>query len=163
MRIAGSFTTGLAAVGVIILLGAPAAGQGNNWKQSGEGAEVPGAPGVLDTRWVSTRPPGGPHDRIQLHRYSSREASGAVLLYLPGPWTARPSVRSHVWSVQTSGPSIWPLSRLGVARPGMYIFITTRMTIGMASRNGSGPVIRQKLLPLPPTRSTWPGAVLTGL
>jgi len=39
---------------------------------------------VSEARWVSERPPLGPHDTIQLHRYQGEGLSTAALLYLPG-------------------------------------------------------------------------------
>ena len=46
--------------------------------------ELTDIPGVLETRWSARRPPGEAHDRIQVHRYRTREPAQAALLYLPG-------------------------------------------------------------------------------
>jgi alpha/beta superfamily hydrolase len=67
-----------------ILLGTAARAQEVAWEQVTEEGEITGTPGVLETRWVTSRPPGGPYDRIQLHRYRGRGARKAALLYLPG-------------------------------------------------------------------------------
>jgi hypothetical protein len=39
---------------------------------------------IFETRWSAERPPGGKHDRIQVHRYRTRSPSSIALLYLPG-------------------------------------------------------------------------------
>ncbi len=46
--------------------------------------ELPDVPGIFETRWSAQRPPGGAHDRIQLHRYRARSPAPLALLYLPG-------------------------------------------------------------------------------
>jgi len=46
--------------------------------------ELSDVPGIFETRWSAQRPPGGAHDRIQLHRYRARAPSTLALLYLPG-------------------------------------------------------------------------------
>lgn len=60
---------------------------------AGGWTRVAGGPHALDaaveeTVWQATRPPGGPYDRIEVHRYRGRDAAegagGAALLYLPG-------------------------------------------------------------------------------
>jgi pimeloyl-ACP methyl ester carboxylesterase len=53
------------------------------WAQVGEEVLV-GATGVRETRWVRERDPGGPHNRIQVHRYRGERPTRAALLYLPG-------------------------------------------------------------------------------
>jgi len=76
----------VASVATGILLGSAATAQPAGWQQLSEEGEIAGTPGVLETRWVTSRPPGGRYDRIQLHRYRSSAASKAVLLYLPGAY-----------------------------------------------------------------------------
>src|SRR6187549_3739101 len=49
-----------------------------------KGAPVAGAPDVEQTTWTSGRPPGGPFDRIEVHRYRAKGAPVASVLYLPG-------------------------------------------------------------------------------
>jgi pimeloyl-ACP methyl ester carboxylesterase len=67
----------------------PALADGASWKV--DQAERPLAAGssVQETVWSTGRPPGGPFDKIAVHRYRARPASGAAapvatLLYLPG-------------------------------------------------------------------------------
>lgn len=49
-------------------------------------AERPVAAGleVHETVWTTARPPGGPFDRLAVHRYRSTTPTKAALLYLPG-------------------------------------------------------------------------------
>lgn len=61
-----------------------AAAQPAEWTIAGPEAGLAGAADVRETRWTASRPPAGPHDRIGLHRYRTRAAARAVLLYLPG-------------------------------------------------------------------------------
>ena len=49
-----------------------------------KGAPVAGAPDVEQTTWTSGRPPGGPFDRIEVHRYRAKAVPVASVLYLPG-------------------------------------------------------------------------------
>ena len=55
----------------------------SDWERVAE-APLAGVPDVLETRWVATRPPGGPYDRIRVHRYRGEGEASAALLYLPG-------------------------------------------------------------------------------
>lgn len=71
---------------VVLLWSASAHGADAGWQRVGAAAAVPGAPGVRETRFVLERSPGGPSDRIQLHRYRGEEPGRATLLYLPGTW-----------------------------------------------------------------------------
>jgi acetyl esterase/lipase len=41
-------------------------------------------PAVRETRWRTSRAPGGPYDRIEMHRYRGQGPARGVLLYLPG-------------------------------------------------------------------------------
>lgn len=54
------------------------------WSVSSPEAPVGGAEDVLETRWVTGRPPQSDHDKIQLHRYRDSGDPTAALLYLPG-------------------------------------------------------------------------------
>jgi alpha-beta hydrolase superfamily lysophospholipase len=54
------------------------------WSPAAREAPLAGAPDVLETLWTSPRPPGGPFDRIGLHRYRKPGPQAAALLYLPG-------------------------------------------------------------------------------
>lgn len=63
-----------------------AAAQGGIGQWSEVAAERPlhGAAGVRETVWSAPRPPGGPYDTIEVHRYRGADESSATLLYLPG-------------------------------------------------------------------------------
>lgn len=50
----------------------------------GPGPSIAGAPDVEQSTWSSPRSPGGPFDRIEVHRYRTKAAPLATLLYLPG-------------------------------------------------------------------------------
>jgi pimeloyl-ACP methyl ester carboxylesterase len=54
------------------------------WTANRPEALLPGGSGVRETRWTQDRPPRGPFDRIQVHRYRGPAPSVATLLYLPG-------------------------------------------------------------------------------
>lgn len=49
-----------------------------------KGASIAGAPDIEHSRWSADRPPAGPFDRIEVHRYRTKAASFATMLYLPG-------------------------------------------------------------------------------
>ena len=49
-----------------------------------KGAPIAGAPDIEHSTWNSRRPPEGPFDRIEVHRYRTKSAPAATLLYLPG-------------------------------------------------------------------------------
>ena len=51
---------------------------------AGKGAPITGAPDIEHTAWSTSRPPAGPFDRIEVHRYRTKAAPVATLLYLPG-------------------------------------------------------------------------------
>lgn len=63
------------------LAGAPAAA--SEWTPA-RNAPLPGAADIDHTIWSASRPPGGPFDRIEVHRYRTKAAPIATLLYLPG-------------------------------------------------------------------------------
>ena len=58
--------------------------EAEEWSVSVEQGVIAGVPGVEETVWVSVRPPGGGHDKIQVHRYRGGGEATAALLYLPG-------------------------------------------------------------------------------
>ncbi len=45
---------------------------------------LPGAQDIEHSSWSAPRAPGGPFDRIEVHRYRTKEAPLATMLYLPG-------------------------------------------------------------------------------
>jgi len=53
------------------------------WTAS-KGAAIAGAPDIEHSVWSTSRPPAGPLDRIEVHRYRTKAAPLATLLYLPG-------------------------------------------------------------------------------
>ena len=56
---------------------------GPEWT-AGPGPSIAGAPDVEHSTWSSPRSPGGSFDRIEVHRYRTKAAPLATLLYLPG-------------------------------------------------------------------------------
>ena len=63
------------------------AANATDWRVAAGPQPINGAIDVLETVWTAERPPAGPHDRIQLHRYRGSSPAGAsqtALLYLPG-------------------------------------------------------------------------------
>ncbi len=56
---------------------------GPEWT-AGPGPSIAGAPDLEHSTWNSPRSPGGPFDRIEVHRYRTKAAPLATLLYLPG-------------------------------------------------------------------------------
>lgn len=51
---------------------------------AGKGAPIAGASDIEHSTWSTPRSPGGPFDRIEVHRYRTKSAPTATLLYLPG-------------------------------------------------------------------------------
>ena len=47
-------------------------------------ASLGGAPDIEHSVWSASRPPGGPFDRIEVHRYRTKATPIAAMLYLPG-------------------------------------------------------------------------------
>ena len=43
-----------------------------------------GTADIRETRWETSRPPGGAYDHIRVHRYRTAGPAKAALLYLPG-------------------------------------------------------------------------------
>ena len=68
-----------------MLAGAPARAQETAWRVAHAEADIPGT-AVRETAWRASRPPSGPHDSIELHRYRGRGPRTATLLYLPGTY-----------------------------------------------------------------------------
>jgi pimeloyl-ACP methyl ester carboxylesterase len=64
-----------------LLLSAPATA--SEWTPA-KRARLAGAADIDHTSWSLARRPGGPFDRIEVHRYRTKAASVATLLYLPG-------------------------------------------------------------------------------
>ncbi len=64
--------------------GGSAQGPPPGWAPQSEREHLDGA--VLETVWETRRPPGGPHDRIRLHRYAAPGGPEplSALFYLPG-------------------------------------------------------------------------------
>jgi pimeloyl-ACP methyl ester carboxylesterase len=90
--LSGSLSVSAFLLGSVLATGAanaqpaPAAApaDGASWKV--DQAERPLAAGatVQETVWSTGRPPGGPFDKIAVHRYRAKGAPSATLLYLPG-------------------------------------------------------------------------------
>jgi len=53
------------------------------WTAS-KGAPIAGSPDIEHSTWSSPRSPGGPFDRIEVHRYRAKTTPSATMLYLPG-------------------------------------------------------------------------------
>lgn len=56
---------------------------GSEWLAA-KGQSILGAPDIEHATWTSSRPPAGPFDKIEVHRYRTKDAPVATLLYLPG-------------------------------------------------------------------------------
>src|SRR4029450_5881207 len=86
LLLAGMPTTGASAQT------APAAANGAvaAWKGDQAGRPLAAGSNVQETVWTTGRPPGGPFDKIGVHRYRVKTAGAtngapvATLLYLPG-------------------------------------------------------------------------------
>ncbi|MBP6702395.1 MAG: hypothetical protein KBH14_13605 [Vicinamibacteria bacterium] len=61
--------------------GAPVAA--SEWTPA-KNTPLAGAPDIEHTSWSMARQPGGPFDRIEVHRYRTKAATVATVLYLPG-------------------------------------------------------------------------------
>lgn len=80
------FALSMTAAGLLLLgsVAAPAQEAPAGWTQAAA-AKITEAADVDHTAWTSDRAPGGPFDRIEVHRYRVKSApANAVLLYLPG-------------------------------------------------------------------------------
>jgi pimeloyl-ACP methyl ester carboxylesterase len=87
----GPLARALSLVGLLVMPCAVAtaqttAGAADDSTWSVTSVEGPVGPGldVHETVWSTPRPPGGPFDRIAVHRYRARTPATATLLYLPG-------------------------------------------------------------------------------
>jgi len=78
-------TLRLALCAALVLAGARVRAEETAWRVSHAEAAVPGTE-VREIAWQATRPPGGRHDTIELHRYRGRGPHTATLLYLPGTY-----------------------------------------------------------------------------
>ncbi len=76
-------TRSFLAVVTLLALASGASAAGPEWTAT-KGPAIAGALDVEQTVWSTSRPPLGPFDRIEVHRYRTREAPLATLLYLPG-------------------------------------------------------------------------------
>jgi hypothetical protein len=84
------------------------------WELVRAESDLAGGSGVRETRWVQARAPGGPHDRIQIHRYRGDRPTRAVLLYLPGTnmngHAALTDARHNLWlHLASHGVEVWAL------------------------------------------------------
>ncbi len=68
---------------ILLALSDGANAAGPEWT-AGKGASIAGAPDIEHSTWSASRPPAGPLDRIEVHRYRTKAAPIATLLYLPG-------------------------------------------------------------------------------
>ena len=69
----------------LALLAAPSASAADApWTTAAAEAPVTGTADVRETRWETSRPPGGAYDHIRVHRYRTAGPAKAALLYLPG-------------------------------------------------------------------------------
>ncbi len=73
----------LAPLVAILALGLQAHAAPSDW-MTGKPAPIAGAPDIEHASWSTSRPPAGPFDRIEVHRYRTKAAPIATLLYLPG-------------------------------------------------------------------------------
>ena len=67
----------------VLALGLQAHAAPSDWT-AGKPAPIAGAPDIEHASWSTSRPPAGPFDRIEVHRYRTKAAPIATLLYLPG-------------------------------------------------------------------------------
>ncbi len=79
------FSASLSLVTTLVLLVAacPAGAAAPEWTVRA-GDPIAGAPDIEHAAWTTARPPAGPFDRIEVHRYRAKGPSTATLLYLPG-------------------------------------------------------------------------------
>jgi pimeloyl-ACP methyl ester carboxylesterase len=67
----------------LLAAAAPATAADAPWTAAAE-APLAGVTDVRETRWETSRPPGGAYDHIRVHRYRTSGPAKAALLYLPG-------------------------------------------------------------------------------
>jgi len=68
---------------ILLAFSGRASAAGPEWTAA-KGAPIAGALDVEHSTWSTPRPPAGPFDRIEVHRYRVKAAPIATLLYLPG-------------------------------------------------------------------------------
>jgi pimeloyl-ACP methyl ester carboxylesterase len=68
---------------ILLALGGGASAAGPEWAV-GKSVPIAGASDIEQSTWSTGRPPAGPFDRIEVHRYRTKAAPLATLLYLPG-------------------------------------------------------------------------------
>jgi len=68
---------------ILLALSGGASAAGPEWTV-GKGGSIAGASDIEHSTWSTDRPPVGPFDRIEVHRYRTKAAPVATLLYLPG-------------------------------------------------------------------------------
>jgi pimeloyl-ACP methyl ester carboxylesterase len=68
---------------LVVAAAPPLAAPDATWQRTREEAPLAGTT-VRETRWTAVRPPEGPYDKVQVHRYRGRGPQQAALLYLPG-------------------------------------------------------------------------------
>lgn len=74
----------IVALTALLALSRGATAAGPEWTAA-QGPAISGAADIDHTSWSVAREPGGPFDRIEVHRYRAKGASpSATLLYLPG-------------------------------------------------------------------------------
>jgi len=72
------------ALALALLAASSASAADAPWTTATAEAPVTGTADVRETRWETSRPPGGAYDHIRVHRYRTAGPAKAALLYLPG-------------------------------------------------------------------------------
>jgi len=72
------------ALALALLAASSASAADAPWTTAAAEAPVTGTADVRETRWETSRPPGGAYDHIRVHRYRTAGPAKAALLYLPG-------------------------------------------------------------------------------
>jgi pimeloyl-ACP methyl ester carboxylesterase len=72
------------ALALALLAASSASAADAPWTTAAAEAPVTGTADVRETRWETSRPPGGAYDHIRVHRYRAAGPAKAALLYLPG-------------------------------------------------------------------------------
>ena len=103
------------------------------WKAA-SGASIPGAPDVEHSTWSSARPPDGPFDRIEVHRYRTKAAPVATMLYLPGT-----NMNGEV-TVSDEDHNLW----IFLARRGVEVFALDYRTRFASSSTDAGALASMK-------------------
>jgi pimeloyl-ACP methyl ester carboxylesterase len=71
------------ALALAVLAASSASAADPAWTAAAE-TSLAGAADIKETRWETSRPPGGAYDHIRVHRYRTAGPAKAALLYLPG-------------------------------------------------------------------------------